>query len=790
MTQETPDGQAAPDGEPASGQLLQREREFRTLAESIPQLTWMAHPDGHIFWYNQRWYEYTGTTPEAMEGWGWQAVHDPKELPRVLEVWRRSLETGEPFDLEFPLRGSDGNLRWFLTRVLPIKDASGRILRWFGTNTDVDEQRAAALVLRERQERLEAALFASGTGTSRWNIATGGVEWDESLCRLFGVEPQASVATIEHFLTLVHLDDRPRVAAALRQCVETGADFDQEYRVMLPDGAVRWLDNKGKTFVDAAGVPRYMTGACVDVTERVEREESLRERANLAAFTAQVGIALTGSPTLAAMLDRCCRAVVEHLDAAFARIWTLNTATGMLELQASAGLYTSLDGAHAIVPVGRFKIGRIAESRTPLVSNDVPNDPNIRDPEWARREGMVAFAGFPLMVGDRLNGVMALFAKHSLSEPTLEAMRSVVHSIALGLDRWRAEAVRQQFVSLVENSADYIGMATLEGKAIYVNAAGRELVGLPDADAVERTTIPDYLTSESWPIVRDEALPTVLRDGLWRGELRFRHRVTDAPIPMDQTIFLVRDPATDTPLCLATVGRDLRARIRTEHQLRQARQLQAVGTLAGGVAHEVNNQMTAVLGFGAFVLRGLGLEHPQFDDVQHMVKAAERTASITQQLLAFSRRQVTRPRDVDLFDVVSELQPVLAQLLGADNVLNLVPRRTIRPVHADPTQLEQVLINLTANARDAMPAGGTLTISIDDVDLDRGYAEAHGGIYLRPGPFVLLTAVRYRRRHGPGDPGPGLRAILYHQAGRAGNRTGHVHGLWHREAAPGIRLGL
>ncbi len=117
------------------------EQKFSTLAEVVPQLVWMAEADGFISWYNRNWFEYTGTAPEDMEGWGWQSVHDPEILPQVITRWQTSIETGEPFEMEFPLKGADGKFRWFLTRVNPLRDESGQIVRWFGTNTDVDEQR-------------------------------------------------------------------------------------------------------------------------------------------------------------------------------------------------------------------------------------------------------------------------------------------------------------------------------------------------------------------------------------------------------------------------------------------------------------------------------------------------------------------------------------------------------------------------------------------------------------------------------------------------------------------------
>ena len=145
----------------AEENLRESEQQLHTLADSIPQLAWMAEPDGFIFWYNRRWYDYTGTTPEEMAGWGWQTVHDQAMLPKVLERWQASIETGEPFEMEFPLRrGADKLFRWFLTRVVPLRDSNGRIVRWFGTNTDIEEVRQARLQA-EQANRLKDEFLAT-----------------------------------------------------------------------------------------------------------------------------------------------------------------------------------------------------------------------------------------------------------------------------------------------------------------------------------------------------------------------------------------------------------------------------------------------------------------------------------------------------------------------------------------------------------------------------------------------------------------------------------------------------
>jgi PAS domain S-box-containing protein len=414
--------------------------QFHVLAESIPQLAWMAAPSGEISWFNKRWYEYTGTTPEEMSDGGWRKLHHPDYADKVFRRFAESIAQGEPWEDTFPLRSRSGEWRWFLSRALPIRDSAGRITRWFGTNTDVTEQLEYQQELRESRERLRASLEASGTGTFRWDIRTNHLEWDENLDQLIGLAPGQTPRSLDNFLAMVHPDDRAEVVSRCEKCAREGADFDMELRVLRPDGTVRWLYDRGKTILDGQNRPAYMTGACVDITARKQAETLLQIRARLSALGADVGLALTRSDELPELLKTCCDALVQHLDAAVARIWTLNREEQMLELQASSGPYADFDNMQQHhVPVGKFKVGLIAQQRQPYLTNDIAHDPRMSNKEWAMREGIVGFAGYPLIVDNQLVGVIAMFARHQLNPDTLYALSSVANSIAIGIKRKNTE---------------------------------------------------------------------------------------------------------------------------------------------------------------------------------------------------------------------------------------------------------------------------------------------------------------------------------------------------------------
>ncbi len=297
-------------------------------------------------------------------------------------------------------------------------------------------------VISQRQ-RIQTALSAGMMGVWSYHLETGLVTWDTQLEALYGLEPGTFGGSFADYTEQIHPDDREEAVSRITAAVDSGERFDYQYRAVRPDGSVIWLQGAGAPVKDSEGRLQALTGVCFDVTDRVEAQQLLDEQARTVALAADIGRALVGTDPVEIRLGRTVEAVVDRLDAAFARIWTLEPGADVLRLQASAGLYTHLDGPHSTIPVGTLKIGTIAATRRAHLTNDVANDPLISDPDWAEREGMVAFAGYPLVVGDQLVGVLALFARRPLEPSMLSALGSVADTVAIAiLQAWAVGELR------------------------------------------------------------------------------------------------------------------------------------------------------------------------------------------------------------------------------------------------------------------------------------------------------------------------------------------------------------
>jgi PAS domain S-box-containing protein len=339
-----------------------------------------------------------------------------------------------------------------------------------------------------------------------------------------------------------------------------------EGRYRLKDGRLidvesdfRSLDFRGK---------RAVLSVSQDVTARKRAEGEMAERHRLASLLGDVGVVLTRAESLSQGLQQCAEILVRNIGAAFARVWTVKEEENVLELQASAGMYTHIDGGHARVPMGRFKIGRIAETGQPHLTNSVPEDPWVGDPEWARREGMVAFAGYPLKVEERVLGVVAAFARQPFTEVTLQALAAVADNTAQFIKRKRAEeALREnedRYRDLVENSFVLIGTHDSKGRFLSLNRALAHLLEATNAEEIVGRSLTDYVPPDLLPRF-DEYLETILCKGHAEGLMVIATPNGKRKIVEYQNTLRRQDPKEPIIRCM---GRDVTDRIQAEEALR------------------------------------------------------------------------------------------------------------------------------------------------------------------------------------------------------------------------------
>ncbi len=258
----------------AADALRDSEARFRAMADNIPQLAWMAHPDGWVFWYNRRWYDYTGTTLEEAQGWGWRGLHDPAHLARAETLFRRRIAAGEPWEDTFPLRGRKGEWRWFLSRALPIRDAAGKVVLWFGTNTDVTAQREADAALAASEERLRLAVDGTGLAMVDIDLDSGEVVGSPNFFTMRGLAaPPDGRTTLAAISALVMPEDLRRVQEEFATARREGRLGYALLRIRrADDGRLRWIESHAVQRREADGRMR-LVGVQSDVTARIVAEE-------------------------------------------------------------------------------------------------------------------------------------------------------------------------------------------------------------------------------------------------------------------------------------------------------------------------------------------------------------------------------------------------------------------------------------------------------------------------------------------------------------------------------------
>jgi len=265
------------EAESAREALRSSEEYFRLVAETIPQMVWTADVTGHLDYMNTRWFEYTGssgdTDPQVER---YTAVH-PHDRARCQAAWQESVRSGAPYDTEVRLqRNADRTYRWHLSRARPVRGPDGNIIRWFGTTTDIDDQRSSQDSVRLAQERLNLALESGKMGSWELSIEEGRLWRSDQYDRLFGFEASCPEITADFILSRIHPEDRERVSKLFHEESLAGEALSLEYRVVWPDGSVHWLLSNAKIFRNASGTVARVAGATVDITTQKEIELRLK----------------------------------------------------------------------------------------------------------------------------------------------------------------------------------------------------------------------------------------------------------------------------------------------------------------------------------------------------------------------------------------------------------------------------------------------------------------------------------------------------------------------------------
>jgi PAS domain S-box-containing protein len=684
-----------PEGTGLAAELARVAGSERELADTFENgalpMHWVAS-DGTILRANQAELDLLGYAREEYVGRHIAEFHC--DSPAIEDLLAR-LEAGEVVR-NFParLRSKDGTLRHVLIDSSVYREG-GRFVHTRCFTRDISMEVAALEELRGNQERWELAAAATGDLIWDWDLEQGHVAWTGALRPYFGRAESTWVSRYDAWASKVHPEDLGATKAAARLAMESGADsWEHEYRFRRIDGTYAAILERARIVRDDGGRAVRIVGALRDITRlRASEQATLR----LAAIVTSASDAIVGKT-----LD----GVITSWNAAAERIF------GYTE-QEMLGQSVFLLVPEELHAAERAMLARVRQGER--IDFSVA--------ERFRKDGSRISISLTLSpIWDPSGVVLGI---SSIQRDVTERQRAE-EELARREERYRA---------LVMATTSVVWTSDPEGRFVDPQAAWERYTGQRFEEHRDlgwmNALHPDDRESlrAAWARAgRGHSVSEAMARVWHQGEQRYRHcAIRAAP---------VHRPDGSIREWVGTLT-DVEDQRIAEDRLRQADRLESVGRLAGGVAHEANNQMTVVLGAVSFLLH-LPQEERARQDLHHIRRAAQRTAAVTQQLLAFGRRQMLQLQVVDLNAAIERIGPVIERALGETSRLLLRLSPDVGRVKADAGQLDQVMLNLTLNARDAMPGGGVLTVETAAITLSQGYIATKRLQTMLPGQYALI----------------------------------------------------
>ena len=673
---------------------LQRETELADSFENgAMPLQWVG-ADGTILRANRAMIRLVGYAPDEYVGHDIGEFHaDERSLNELLG----RLQADEVVcDHPASLRCRDGSIKHVMIDSSVYRE-DGRFIHTRCFTREVSGQVQNQEELWRDQERFLLVSEATRDLVWDWDVLGGEVTWAGATREYFGSLPTPNlILDGRAWAAQVHPDDLAFTKVAAQAAFESGArSWEHEYRFRRADGMYACMLERACIVHDAGGRPRRVVGAMRDITQRKLAEEATLR---LAAIVASASDAIVGKTT---------DGVITSWNAAAERIFGY-TEQEMLGQSVFMLVPEELHSSERAL-LARVRRGERVEFSTT---------------ERFRRDG--GRISVSLTVSPIWDPSGVVVGVSSIQRDVTERRRAE-EEIARREERYRALVMAATSVVWTTDPAgDFIERQT--GWERYTGQPWDEHRGsgwLKALHAEDRESL-----KVSWHDARDRRSFYEAGARVWHQPSRRYRQCVVRAAP-------VHGPPGSVREWIGTLT-DVEEQRVAEQRLRQAERLESVGRLAGGVAHEANNQMTVVLGSAGFLLHQVQ-DAGARNDLEHIRRAAQRTAAITQQLLAFSRRQILQPQIVDLNAVVCKLEPVLQRALGETSRVVLRVAADLGTVRADPGQLDQVLLNLTFNARDAMPGGGVLTIETANVTLDEVYVAAKRVQTMTPGRYAALV---------------------------------------------------